>query len=69
MRGITEWMAGWKRRGWKTADRKQVKNVDLWRGLDEQALARHQVDWDWVRGHSGHLENELADQLANRRHR
>lgn len=63
-KGITEWMANWKRRGWKTADRKPVKNVDLWRRLDE-ARARHEVQWHWVRGHAGHPENELADRLAN----
>jgi ribonuclease HI len=63
--GITEWLAAWKRRGWKTADRKPVKNVDLWRAL-EAAAARHEVSWHWVRGHSGHAENERADALANR---
>ncbi|MCW8917687.1 MAG: ribonuclease HI [Gammaproteobacteria bacterium] len=65
MQGITEWMANWKRRGWKTAANKPVKNVDLWQRLD-QALAPHQVRWHWVKGHSGHPENEMADQLANR---
>lgn len=64
-KGITEWVHNWKRRGWKTADRKPVKNADLWLLLDEQA-ARHEVTWHWVRGHTGHPENELADQLANR---
>ncbi len=63
--GITEWLAAWKRRGWKTADRKPVKNVDLWQAL-EAAAARHEVDWHWVRGHAGHPENERADALANR---
>lgn len=63
--GITSWLAGWKRKGWKTAGRKPVKNVDLWQALDEQNQ-RHQVTWHWVKGHSGHRENELADQLANR---
>jgi ribonuclease HI len=63
--GITEWLAAWKRRGWKTADRKPVKNVDLWQAL-EAAAARHEVRWHWVRGHSGHAENERADALANR---
>jgi ribonuclease HI len=63
MKGITEWMANWKRRGWKTAARKPVKNVDLWRELDE-ALARHDVRWFWVKGHSGVPENERADALA-----
>jgi ribonuclease HI len=65
MKGITEWLAAWKRRGWKTADRKPVKNVDLWRELDE-AAGRHEVRWHWVRGHAGHPENERADALANR---
>ena len=63
MKGMTEWMANWKRRGWKTADRKPVKNVDLWQKLDA-ALARHDVEWRWVRGHSGVPENERADELA-----
>jgi ribonuclease HI len=62
--GITQWMAGWKRNGWKTANRKPVKNKDLWQRLDAEA-ARHQVSWHWVKGHSGHPENERADQLAN----
>lgn len=65
LRGATEWMAGWKKRDWKTADRKPVKNVDLWQAL-EAAAGSHQVEWRWVRGHNGHPENELADQLANR---
>lgn len=64
-RGITEWLANWKRNGWKTADRKPVKNADLWQRLDAVA-SRHSVDWHWVRGHSGHKENELVDELANR---
>ncbi len=63
--GITSWLAGWKAKGWKTAGRKPVKNVDLWRELDDQN-ARHEVTWEWVKGHSGHPENERADQLANR---
>jgi ribonuclease HI len=62
--GITEWLPQWKRRGWKTADRKPVKNVDLWMLLDEQ-IARHDVKWHWVKGHSGHPGNERADELAN----
>ncbi len=62
--GISQWIQNWKRRGWKTADKKPVKNIDLWQRLDE-AVSRHQVDWHWVRGHTGHTENELADQLAN----
>lgn len=64
-KGITEWLRNWKARGWKTAARKPVKNADLWRALDD-AAARHTVDWHWVKGHSGHAENERADQLANR---
>ena len=65
MKGITEWMANWKRRGWKTASKQPVKNVDLWQRLDK-ALAPHEVSWEWVRGHTGHPENERADELANR---
>ena len=61
--GITEWMAGWKRKGWKTSTGKPVKNEDLWRRLDE-AAARHSVAWQWVKGHAGHPENERADELA-----
>ncbi len=61
--GITEWIHGWKARGWKTADKKPVKNEDLWRRLDE-ARARHQVTWKWVKGHNGHPLNERADALA-----
>ncbi len=63
--GISEWLANWKRRGWKTADKKPVKNEDLWRRLDE-AASRHQVEWLWVKGHAGHDGNERADELANR---
>ena len=63
--GITSWLENWKTRGWKTAAKKPVKNVDLWQKLDEE-VARHEVEWQWVKGHSGHRENELADQLANR---
>ena len=62
-KGITEWLPGWKKRGWKTADKKPVKNDDLWKRLDI-AAARHQVQWSWVKGHAGHPENERADQLA-----
>ncbi len=62
--GITEWMENWKRRGWKTAARKPVKNADLWQQLDKVA-AGHDVEWFWVRGHSGHPGNERADTLAN----
>lgn len=61
--GITKWMDQWKARGWRTAAKKPVKNVDLWRRLDE-AAARHDISWHWVRGHSGHPENERADELA-----
>ncbi len=64
-KGISEWIAGWKARGWKTADRKPVKNADLWRELDALA-GRHRISWHWVRGHAGHPENERADALANR---
>ncbi|KRT54498.1 RNase HI [endosymbiont of Ridgeia piscesae] len=62
--GITQWIHNWKRNGWKTAARKPVKNADLWRELDQE-VAQHQVEWAWIKGHSGHPENELADQLAN----
>lgn len=65
MQGITEWIAGWKRRNWLNSARKPVKNADLWRELDAEC-ARHTVRWNWVKGHSGHRENEIADQLANR---
>lgn len=61
--GITKWIHGWKKRGWKTADKKPVKNMDLWQRL-EQALERHDVQWHWVKGHAGHAENERADELA-----
>jgi ribonuclease HI len=61
--GITQWMHGWKRNGWKTSARKPVKNEDLWRRLDD-AQARHEVRWQWVKGHAGHPENERADELA-----
>jgi ribonuclease HI len=64
-KGITEWLPGWKKKNWKTAARKPVKNADLWMLLDEQNQ-RHNVKWCWVKGHSGHRENELADDLANR---
>lgn len=62
--GITEWMAGWKRNGWRTAGKKPVKNQDLWQALDA-AAARHDIRWHWVKGHSGHPENERVDALAN----
>jgi len=61
--GITGWIHGWKKNGWKTADKKPVKNVDLWQRL-EAALARHTVSWHWLKGHAGHVENERADALA-----
>jgi ribonuclease HI len=64
-KGITEWIHSWKRRGWKTADNKPVKNVDLWLQMDGLA-AKHRVEWVWVKGHAGHDGNERADQLANR---
>jgi ribonuclease HI len=63
--GIQKWIHGWKRNGWKTADRKPVKNADLWQRLDA-ARARHSVDWRWIKGHAGHTENERADELARR---
>lgn len=63
--GITTWIRGWKARGWKTADRKPVKNIDLWQALDSLA-ATHQVQWHWVKGHNGDVGNERADALANR---
>ncbi len=62
--GITKWIHGWKRNGWRTANRKPVKNDDLWRALDAQA-ARHKIDWQWVKGHAGEAGNERADALAN----
>jgi len=64
-KGITEWIQNWKKNGWKTAAKKPVKNADLWQALDEQ-VARHTVKWHWVKGHSGHRENEIADELANK---
>ncbi|EJO95897.1 ribonuclease H [Ectopseudomonas mendocina DLHK] len=65
MKGIQEWLPNWKKRGWKTASKEPVKNADLWQKLDEE-VNRHQVSWQWVRGHAGHPGNERADQLANR---
>jgi ribonuclease HI len=61
--GITGWIHGWKKNGWRTADKKEVKNADLWQRLDA-ARTRHEVDWHWVKGHAGHAENERADELA-----
>jgi len=63
--GITGWIHGWKKNGWKTANRKPVKNVELWQALDE-AVSRHEVNWHWIKGHAGHAENEKADELARR---
>lgn len=64
LKGINEWMENWKKRGWKTAAKKPVKNVDLWKRLDK-ARESHEIEWAWVKGHSGHIENEIADELAN----
>ena len=64
MDGISKWIHGWKKNGWKTADKKPVKNVELWQALDE-AVGRHVIDWRWVKGHNGDVFNERADQLAN----
>ena len=63
--GITKWIHGWKKNGWRTSAKEPVKNEDLWRALDA-AAARHQLEWHWVKGHAGHAENERADELANR---
>lgn len=63
-KGITEWLAAWKKRDWKTADKKPVKNVDLWQKLDAEA-SRHEIKWHWVKGHNGHPENEMVDEIAN----
>lgn len=65
LKGISEWIHGWKRNGWRTADKKPVKNAELWQGLDKLA-SQHQIEWIWVKGHAGHPENERADALANR---
>lgn len=64
-KGITEWIDNWKKRDWKTSQKKPVKNADLWKRLDEQ-VSNHEITWKWVKGHSGHPENERADQLANK---
>lgn len=64
-KGVLEWMANWQRNGWRTADKKPVKNQDLWQALSEE-MARHQIEWHWVKGHQGHPGNERADALANR---
>ena len=63
-KGMTEWLQGWKARGWKNSQRQPVKNADLWQRLEQEAL-RHHVDWRWVKGHNGHEGNEIADELAN----
>jgi len=63
--GINQWLAGWKKNGWKTASKQPVKNKDLWQALDQQC-ARHNIEWHWVKGHAGHEGNERADELANR---
>ena len=65
LKGISEWLPNWKKRGWRTAGKKPVKNEDLWKILDDLA-EMHNIEWQWVKGHSGHIENELVDQLANR---
>lgn len=62
--GITQWLTGWKKNGWRTASKQPVKNQDLWQQLDEQ-VGRHNIEWQWVKGHSGHVDNERADDLAN----
>ncbi|EPJ43510.1 MAG: ribonuclease HI [Osedax symbiont Rs2] len=64
-KGISQWIKGWKRNGWKTSAKKPVKNADLWQMLDQHSQ-QHNIDWRWVKGHSGHPDNELADDLANR---
>lgn len=64
-RGVTEWLAAWKRNGWRTASRRPVKNIDLWQALDAE-IGTHDIRWHWVKGHSGHAGNERADRLANR---
>ena len=64
LQGISEWLPGWKQRGWRTAAKKPVLNVDLWQTLD-QLVSQHDIDWQWVKGHAGHPGNERADQLAN----
>lgn len=65
MKGINEWLAGWKKRGWRNAAKQPIKNQDLWQRLDAECQ-RHQIEWRWVRGHTGHADNERADQLANK---
>lgn len=63
-KGITEWLGSWKKNGWKTSSRKAVKNADLWQALEHE-VGRHVITWHWVKGHSGHTENELVDEIAN----
>lgn len=65
LKGIQEWLPNWKKRNWKTASKKPVKNVDLWQKLDS-LISKHKIHWHWIKGHSGHRENEIADELANR---
>lgn len=65
-KGMTEWLKNWKSRGWRTASKKPVKNLELWQRLDQEVTRHHRVNWHWVKGHSGHTENEIADDLANR---
>ena len=65
IKGMTEWLPGWKKRGWKNSAKEPVKNVDLWQQLEQLAL-QHEIEWNWVKGHAGHPENERADQLANK---
>ena len=65
LKGIQEWLPNWKKRNWKTASKKPVKNVDLWQKLDS-LISKHKINWHWIKGHSGHRENEIADELANR---
>jgi ribonuclease HI len=62
--GITEWLPKWRKKGWRNADNKPIKNQDLWEALSEE-VENHQIKWEWVKGHSGHVENEMADELAN----
>jgi ribonuclease HI len=64
-KGISEWIKSWKKRGWIKADRQPVKNADLWQALDEQVTRHHHIKWHWVKGHSGHPENDLVDSIAN----
>ena len=65
LKGIQDWLPHWKKRNWKTASKKPVKNVDLWQKLDS-LISKHKIDWHWIKGHSGHRENEIADEVANR---